>query len=138
MPRIGFFTRLLEDGTATQRHNWALQQVRQAERYGFSTAWIAQHHFDADEGGLPNPWPLLGAAAQATPHFLFGTALVALRDVSAVPTAADAAVGDVISCHRFEFAVAPGASAANLNALGYANTDARALLNEKLPVLRDA
>lgn len=55
MPRIGFFTRLLEDGTATQRYNWALQQIRQAERYGFNTAWIAQHHFDADEGGLPTP-----------------------------------------------------------------------------------
>src|SRR5699024_3826564 len=65
MPRIGLFTRLLEDGTATQRYNWALQQVRQAARYGCSTAWIAQHHVDAGEGGLPTPWHLLGAAA---PH----------------------------------------------------------------------
>jgi len=138
MPRIGFFTRLLEDGTATQRYNWALQQVRQAERYGFSTAWIAQHHFDADEGGLPTPWPLLGAAAQATQHIRLGTAVVTLPHENAVRTAEDAAVVDIISGHRFEFGIAPGASAANLNALGYANTDARALFNEKLPVLRDA
>src|SRR5690625_3432750 len=137
MPRIGDFTRLLEDGTATQRYNWALQQVRQAERYGFSTAWIAQHHFDADEGGLPTPWPLLGAAAQATQHIRLGTAVVTLPHENAVRTAEDAAVVDIISGHRFEFGIAPGASAANLNALGYANTDARALFNEKLPVLRD-
>src|SRR5699024_3152161 len=138
MPRIGFFTRLLEDGTATQRYNWALQQVRQAERYGFSTAWIAQHHFDADEGGLPTPWPLLGAAAQATQHIRLGTAVVTLPHENAVRTAEDAAVVDIISGHRFEFGIAPGASAANLNALGYANADARALFTGKRPVVRDA
>lgn len=138
MPRIGFFTRLLEDGTATQRYNWALQQIRQAERYGFNTAWIAQHHFDADEGGLPTPWPLLGAAAQATQHIRLGTAVVTLPHENAVRTAEDASVLDLISGGRFELGIAPGASAANLNALGYSNTDARALFNEKLPVLRAA
>src|SRR5699024_8564395 len=97
MPPIGFYNRLLEDGTATQRYNWALQQVRQAERYGFSTAWIAKHHFDADEGGLPPPWPLLGAAAQATQHIRLGTAVVTLPHENAVRTAEDAAVVDIIS-----------------------------------------
>src|SRR5699024_12015848 len=57
---------------------------------------------------------------------------------NAVRTAGDGAVVDIISGHRFEFGIGPGASAANLNALGYANTDARALFNEELPVLRDA
>src|SRR5699024_9307425 len=84
------------------------------------------------------PWPLLGAAAQATQHIRLGTAVVTLPHENAVRTAEDAAVVDIISGHRFEFGIAPGASAANLNALGSANPDARALFNEKLPVLRDA
>ena len=138
MPRIGFFTRLLEPGTAAQRYGWALEQIQQAERAGFSTAWIAQHHFNADEGGLPSPWPLLGAAAQATQRIRLGTAVVTLPHENAVRTAEDAAVVDVLSGGRFEFGIAPGASAENLDALGYTNTNARELFNEKLPVLRAA
>lgn len=138
MPRIGFFTRLLDEGTAAQRYRWALEQIQQAERAGFSTAWIAQHHFNADEGGLPTPWPLLGAAAQATQRIRLGTAVVTLPHENAVRTAEDAAVTDILSGGRFEFGIAPGASAENLDALGYTNTNARELFNEKLPVLRSA
>lgn len=138
MPRIGFFTRLLDDGTPAQRYRWALEQIQQAERHGFATAWIAQHHFNADEGGLPTPWPLLGAAAQATERIRLGTAVVTLPHENAVRTAEDAAVVDILSGGRFEFGIAPGASAENLDALGYTNTNARELFNEKLPVLRAA
>ena len=138
MPRIGFFTRLLDEGTAAQRYGWALEQIQQAERAGFATAWIAQHHFNADEGGLPSPWPFLGAAAQATERIRLGTAVVTLPHENAVRTAEDAAVVDVLSGGRFEFGIAPGASAENLDALGYTNTNARELFNEKLPVLRAA
>ena len=138
MPRIGFFTRLLEEGTAAQRYDWALQQIQQAERAGFATAWVAQHHFHAHEGGLPTPWPLLGAAAYATQRIRLGTAVITLPHENPVRTAEDAAVLDVLSGGRFELGVAPGASAENLTALGYSNTNARELFNEKLPVLRAA
>lgn len=138
MPRIGFFTRLLEEGTAAQRYRWALEQIQQADRLGFATAWVAQHHFDADEGGLPTPWPLLGAAAQATERIRLGTAVVTLPHENPVRTAEDAAVLDIISGGRFEFGVAPGASPENLAAMGYRNTNARELFHENLPILRDA
>src|SRR5699024_11919989 len=97
VPRIGFFTRLLDEGTAAQRYGWALEQILQAERAGFATAWIAQHHFNANEGGLPSPWPFLGAAAQATARIRLGTAVVTLPHENAVRTAEDAAVVDVRS-----------------------------------------
>lgn len=138
MPRIGFFTRLLEDGTAAQRYRWALEQIQQAERAGFATAWVAQHHFDADEGGLPTPWPFLGAAAQATRRIRLGTAVVTLPHENPVRTAEDAAVLDILSDGRFEFGVAPGASPENLDALGYENTNARERFNNSLPILRAA
>src|SRR5699024_11803116 len=101
MPRIGFFTRLLDEGTPAQRYRCALEQIQQAERHGFATAWIAQHHFNADEGGLPTPWPLLGAAAQATERIRLGTAVVTLPHENAVRTAEDAAVVDILSGGRF-------------------------------------
>ena len=138
MPRIGFFTRLLEEGTAAQRYRWALEQIQQAERAGFATAWVAQHHFDADEGGLPTPWPFLGAAAQATSRIRLGTAVVTLPHENPVRTAEDAAVLDILSDGRFEFGVAPGASPENLEALGYENTNARERFNDSMPILRAA
>lgn len=138
MPRIGFFTRLLEDGAAAQRYDWALEQIQQAECAGFATAWVAQHHFATQEGGLPTPWPLLGAASQRTNHIRLGTAVVTIPHENPVRTAEDAAVLDIISDGRLELGVAPGASPQNLDAMGYSNTNARELFNEKLPVLRAA
>ena len=54
-PRLGFFTRLLEDAPAADRYRFALEQIEQAERSGFASAWVAQHHFGEHEGGLPSP-----------------------------------------------------------------------------------
>ncbi|MEG9511270.1 MAG: LLM class flavin-dependent oxidoreductase, partial [Pantoea piersonii] len=53
--RIGFFTRLLEKVSAQQRYRLATEQIQHAERLGFDSAWIAQHHFHEAEGGLPAP-----------------------------------------------------------------------------------
>lgn len=64
-PRIGFFTRLLEDAPAADRYRFALEQIAQAERSGFASAWVAQHHFGETEGGLPSPFVLLAAAPSA-------------------------------------------------------------------------
>src|SRR5699024_9911553 len=125
-------------GTAAQRYGWALEQIQQAERAGFSTAWIAQHHFNADEGGLPTPWPFLGAAAQTTQRIRLGTAVVTLPHENPVRTADAAAVLDILSEGRFEFGIATGASPANLNALGYENTNPRERFAQALPVLRAA
>lgn len=138
VPRIGFFTRLLDEGTPAQRYRWALEQIQHAERHGFATAWVAQHHFDADEGGLPTPWPLLGAATQLTERIRLGTAVVTLPHENAVRTAEDAAVLDTLANGRFEFGIAAGASPENLDAMGYTNTNARELFTDKLAVLRAA
>ena len=46
--RLGFFTRLLDAGTDGERYRKALAQVRAAERHGFASVWVAQHHFDRD------------------------------------------------------------------------------------------
>lgn len=53
--RLGFFTRLLDNGSAQERYRLATEQIVHAERAGFDTAWVAQHHFHQDEGGLPSP-----------------------------------------------------------------------------------
>ncbi|MFT4235916.1 MAG: LLM class flavin-dependent oxidoreductase, partial [Microbacterium sp.] len=72
-PRLGFFTRLLEEVSAADRYRFALEQIAAADRLGFASAWVAQHHFGEQEGGLPSPFVLLGAAAAQTSRIALAT-----------------------------------------------------------------
>src|SRR5262245_24641815 len=66
LKRLGFFTRLLDQTDAAERYRLATQQIIHAERCGFDSAWIAQHHFHEGEGGLPAPFVFLSQAAVQT------------------------------------------------------------------------
>ena len=71
--RLGFFTRLLDQVDAAERYRLATQQIVQAEKCGFDSAWIAQHHFHEGEGGLPAPFVFLAHAAAHTSRIRLGT-----------------------------------------------------------------
>ncbi|HFR0063309.1 TPA: LLM class flavin-dependent oxidoreductase [Klebsiella pneumoniae] len=73
--RLGFFTRLLDQGSAQTRYRLAAEQIRHAERLGFDSAWIAQHHFHEQEGGLPSPLVFLAHVAAQTDRIRLGTAI---------------------------------------------------------------
>ena len=76
--RLGFFTRLLDRGSAAGRYRLATEQIVEAERCGFDTAWVAQHHFHEDEGGLPSPFVFLAQVATQTSRIRLGTGVVTL------------------------------------------------------------
>jgi hypothetical protein len=59
LKRLGFFSRLLDQTDAAERYRLATAQIAHAERWGFDSAWIAQHHFHEGEGGLPAPFVFL-------------------------------------------------------------------------------
>lgn len=107
-PRLGFFSRLLEEASAAERYRFALEQIAQAEAVGFASAWVAQHHFSASEGGLPAPFVLLAAAAERTRHIALGTAVVTLPIEDPVRAAEDAAVLEAVSGGRVQLGVASG------------------------------
>ena len=54
--RLGFFTRLLDQGSPAERYRLGTAQIVHAERLGFDAVWVAQHHFHEPEGGLPAPF----------------------------------------------------------------------------------
>lgn len=125
MPRIGFFTRLLERGSAAERYGFALEQIALAERLGFSSAWVAQHHFDGAEGGLPSPFVLLAAAAERTTSIRLGTGVLTLPLEQPIRAAEDASVLDAISGGRVELGVAAGGSPAAFEPFGVDPRDCR-------------
>ena len=137
-PRLGFFTRLLDAGSAAQRYRIALDQIETAERLGYHSAWIAQHHFNPSEGGLPSPFVFLGAAAQRTRHIRLATGIVTLAHENPIRVAEDAAVVDALSDGRLEIGLGTGASVPALAAFGFSNPDRKKLYTEHLAALREA
>ena len=137
-PRLGLFTRLLEEAPAADRYRYALEQIAHAEQLGFASAWVAQHHFGEHEGGLPSPFVLLAAAAQRTARIGLATAVVTLPIDDPLRAAEDAAVLDALSGGRVQLGLAAGGTPSSFPAFGRDPAARRELFAEHLEVLRDA
>lgn len=135
-PRLGFFTRLLEDAPADQRYRFALEQIRAAETHGFDSAWVAQHHFSASEGGLPSPLVFLAHAAAQTSRIRLGTAIITLPMENGVRVAEDAAVTDVLSGGRLEIGLGSGGNPKSFPAFGTSFDERREVFAENLAALK--
>ncbi len=136
--RLGFFTRLLDAGTDGERYHRALAQVRAAERHGFASLWVAQHHFDRDEGGLPSPFAFLAAAAVQTERIALGTGIVTLPLDDPIRVAEDAAVVDALSDGRVQLGIGTGGTPGSFVAFERSSDDRRQIQAAHLEVLRDA
>jgi putative FMN-dependent luciferase-like monooxygenase len=136
--RLGFFTRLLDQTNPAERYRLATTQIIQAERLGFDSAWIAQHHFHEDEGGLPAPFVFLAQLAAQTTRIRLGTAIVTLPLELPIRVAEDAAVLDLMCDGRLEIGVGGGGNLSSYATFGQNSAERTALLVEHLRVLRDA
>lgn len=124
-PRLGFFTRLLEDAPADARYRFALEQIQQAQEHGFDSAWIAQHHFSAAEGGLPSPLVFLAHAGAVTDSIRLGTAIITLPMENPVRLSEDIAVADILTGGRLEIGVGSGGNPQSFPAFGTTFDDRR-------------
>ncbi|GAA1644324.1 putative FMN-dependent luciferase-like monooxygenase [Microbacterium flavum] len=137
-PRLGFFSRLLEEASAADRYRFAVEQIVQAEQSGFASAWLAQHHFGEHEGGLPSPFVLLAAAAQRTSRIALGTGVVTLPLDDPLRVAEDAAVLDQLSGGRVQLGLATGGTPSSFAAFGRDSDRRREIFAEYVEVLLDA
>jgi len=136
--RLGFFTRLLDLADPAERYRLATAQIIHAERCGFDSAWVAQHHFHEDEGGLPGPLVFLAQVAAQTSRIRLGTAIVTLPLELPIRVAEDAAVLELVSGGRLEVGVGPGGNLSAFEAFGLDSAERGMLLAGHLQVLRDA
>lgn len=121
--KVGFFTRLLERAAAGDRYLFACEQARHAEQLGFSTVWVAQHHFHADEGGLPSPFVFLSHLAAQTSRIRLATGVVTLPLENVIRVAEDAVVTDLLSGGRLELGLGSGSTPASFAAFGVDSSD---------------
>ena len=136
--RLGFFTRLLDQADPAERYRLATAQIVHAERLGFDSAWIAQHHFHEDEGGLPAPFVFLAQVAAQTSRIRLGTGIVTLPLELPIRVAEDAAVLDLMCGGRLEVGVGGGGNLSAYAAFGQNSAERTKVLVEHLQVLRDA
>ncbi|MFE4197017.1 putative FMN-dependent luciferase-like monooxygenase [Paenarthrobacter sp. NPDC056912] len=136
--RIGFFTRLLDDVGPAERYRLALEQIQAAEETGFDTAWVAQHHFNESEGGLPSPLVFLAYAAARTTSIRLGTGIITLALEDPLRVAEDTAVLDLISGGRLEVGVGTGGTASSFAAFGLESDHRRRIFADKLQLLTEA
>jgi putative FMN-dependent luciferase-like monooxygenase len=136
--RLGFFTRLLDQATAGERYRLATEQIIHAERHGFDSAWVAQHHFDGDEGGLPAPFVFLAHIAARTSRIRLGTGIVTLPLDEPVRVAEDAAVFDLISNGRLELGLGSGGTPSAFAGFGRDSADRAAIFDRHMTIVRDA
>jgi putative FMN-dependent luciferase-like monooxygenase len=136
--RLGFFTRLLDQATAGERYRLATEQIVHAERHGFDSAWVAQHHFDGDEGGLPAPFVFLAHVAARTSRIRLGTGIVTLPLEEPVRVAEDASVLDLISNGRLELGLGSGGTPSAFAGFGRDSADRAAIFEGNATIVRDA
>jgi putative FMN-dependent luciferase-like monooxygenase len=137
-PRLGYFTRLLDDVPPGERYRNAIAQFVRAEELGYDTVWVAQHHFHADEGGLPSPFVLLAHAAAQTSRIRLATGIVTLPLEAPLRVAEDAAVLSVLSEGRFELGIGSGGTASSFPPFGHAPEDRPAIYAAHKATLLDA
>jgi putative FMN-dependent luciferase-like monooxygenase len=136
--RLGFFTRLLDQTIAGERYRLATEQIAHAEQHGFDSAWVAQHHFDGDEGGLPAPFVFLAHVAARTSRIRLGTGIVTLPLEEPVRVAEDAGVFDLISNGRLELGLGSSGTPSAFAGFGRDSADRAAIFDRHMAIVRGA
>jgi alkanesulfonate monooxygenase SsuD/methylene tetrahydromethanopterin reductase-like flavin-dependent oxidoreductase (luciferase family) len=91
-----------------KRLNEFLEQAELADNLGFTTFWIAEIHCQPKFSLLSAPYVVLGAAAQRTKHLRLGVAVNTLPIHHPVQLAEAAALLDILSGGRMDFAAGGG------------------------------
>ncbi len=137
-PRLGIFTRVLDEGTAAERYRKAIEQILLAEELGLDTAWVAQHHFHEAEGGLAAPLVFLAHVAARTSRIGLGTGIVTLPTEDPVRLAEDAVALDLLSGGRLQLGTGSGGNPTALPAFGKQPQERRAIYDRSFAILISA
>ena len=122
---------------AEQRAYWnVVEQIEMADRMGFDTVWLVEHHFQRERAHSSAPEVFLGAISQRTKNIRIGHGVVLLPYPFNHPirVAERAAVLDIMSNGRLEFGT--GRSGAfEQEGFGIKPEETRALWREALEII---
>lgn len=113
-----------------------LDEVELADKAGFSTVWLTEHHFLEEYCHATAPEMFLAAASQRTQNIRLGFGIMHLPPVVNHPArvAERVATLDLLSGGRVEFGTGEGSSIAELGGFGIDPADKRSQWEEALEV----
>ena len=123
--------------TVPQLYQEVMRQCIEAERLGFDTAFIAEHHFH-EYGAVPNSAVYLAALAQKTTRLRLGPAIVVLPFRHPIEVAESYAMVDVLSNGRLTLGVGSGYLKHEFEGWGVPGEEKRERFDESLPLLKRA
>lgn len=136
--RLGFFSRILDQADAAERYRLASEQIIHAEAQSFNSAWVAQHHFNGEEGGLPAPLVFLAGLASRTSRIRLGTGVITLPMENPVRVAEDTAVLDLLLDGRLEVGFGTGGTPQAFLPFGIESAERAPVYGKYLALVRDA
>lgn len=115
-------------------HATALEHAGIADDLGFTSLWLAEHHF-LSLGTAPNPAVLLAAIAQHTVNLRLGPAVAVLPLRDPIQVAEDYALVDILSGGRLNMGVGTGSQPLEFGGFGIDFEDRRKLFDDHLAAL---
>ncbi len=115
----------------------ALDQIADAERLGFDSVWLTEHHF-CDDGYTPSPLVIAAAIAERTNRLRIGTNLMLLPLHDPIRLAEDAATLSLLSEGRFDLGVGMGYRQLEFDTFGRSLRNRPSLLEEGVEIIRRA
>ena len=137
---IGLFTAQIpagSDRTFEREYRETLEMVRLAERLGFDSAWVSEHHGSSD-GYLPSQLALLAALAAVTERIRLGTGVILAPLHDPLRLAEDAAVVDQLSGGRLVLGLGNGWREEEFRMFDSSRAERGARTEETVEVLRRA
>lgn len=123
--------------TDAERYRDALALAVEAERLGFDSVWLSEHHF-LDDGYLPSLLPFAAAIAARTERIAIGTDVLLAPLHEPLRLAEDAAVVDLLSNGRLLLGLAQGWRRFEFEALDIPFKGRHVRFEETIAVLRQA
>ena len=114
-----------------------LEQIAGAERLGYDSVWITEHHFCAD-GYTPSPLVIAGAIGARTQRLRIGTNLMILPLHNPVRVAEDAATLALLTGGRFDLGVGIGYRELEFREFGRQLSQRPSLIEEAIAIIRKA
>jgi len=115
----------------------AIERSVAAERAGFDSVWVSEHHF-VDDGYMPSLLVMCAAIAHATERVEIGTGVLLAPLIDPLRLAEDAATVDLISNGRLVLGLGAGWRPEEFDAVGIGLEERAARMRETVAILRRA
>jgi probable F420-dependent oxidoreductase len=137
---IGYYSLQSAPHNPIQHHKLyaeMLEQVGLAEKIGFESAWLTEHHFISD-GYCPSLLVTAAAIAARTQRIRIGTGVLLLPLHNPIKVAEDAAVVDTISGGRLILGLGLGYRQEEFDGFGVSIKDRKGRMEEGIKILEES